>query len=114
MRSHGTSRGHEIVVVAAVASGRRNRCCSCRAAPAGLPAAAFSPARALREDALPRLVLRHDLSKRGALRRGILRVRMIVVKTRAVAEHEIALDLLKRQRPVLIDLEVGGLICVLE
>ena len=39
---------------------------------------------------------------------------VIVVKASAIGEHEIALDLLETQRPILINLVVGRLICVLE
>ncbi len=43
-----------------------------------------STPRALGEDAFAGLVLRDNLSERGAFRSGIFRVRVVVVKTRAV------------------------------
>ena len=39
---------------------------------------------------------------------------VIVVKASAIGEHEIALDLLETQRPILINLVVSGFIRVLE
>ena len=44
----------------------------------------ISAPRALRQDALARFVLCHDLPKRRAFRRGIFRMCVIVVKPRAV------------------------------
>ena len=73
-----------------------------------------SPTRTLTKDALPSFLLRHNLPQRGALGRRVLRMGVVVVKTCAVAEYQVALDLLETQRAILVDFVVGELIGVLE
>ncbi len=74
----------------------------------------ISAACTLGQDALARLVLRDDLPQRRAFRGGIFRMRVVIVKARAVREDKITFDLLETERPVLVDLEVGRFICILE
>jgi hypothetical protein len=40
-------------------------------------------------------------------------MRVVVVKAGAIAQHEVALDLLKRKRTTLIELEIRGFVGVL-
>ena len=70
-------------------------------------------AHAFLEHALAGLVLRDDVRERGALGRGIFGVRVVVVKARAIREHEIAFDLGVREVAPPIEFEVCGLIRVL-
>ena len=71
-------------------------------------------AGALPEDAFAGLVLRDDFMKCGAFGGAVFRMRVVVVEARAITEDEIALDLLKAERALLVDLVVGRLIRVLE
>ena len=41
-------------------------------------------------------------------------MRVIVVKARAIREHEVAFDFLETKRPVLIDFEIGRFVRVLQ
>ena len=71
-------------------------------------------ARALRQDAFTGFLLRNQVAQSRAFRSGIFRVSMVVVKARAVAQDQVALDFLETQRPIAIDFKVSRLISVLE
>src|SRR5207253_8965723 len=79
----------------------------------GLPAISISSPRTFRQDALAGFVLNHGLAKGWAFRRRIFRMRVIVVKTRAVRKHEVAFDFLETERTILVDLVVSRLVRVL-
>src|SRR5438270_3334707 len=74
----------------------------------------ISPACALRQDALTRLVLCDYLAKRCALWCGIFRVRVIIVEAGAVRKHKVAFYFLKTQWAAFIDLVISRFIGVLE
>ena len=74
----------------------------------------IAPAPAFGEDTLARTVLRDDLTQGGALRRRVLRMRVIVVEAGAIGENEIAFDLFKGERAILVDFEISGLVGVLQ
>src|SRR5205807_5933121 len=73
----------------------------------------ISATRTFRENSFARFILRDDLAERRAFWRGIFRMRMIVVKTRAVRKHEVAFDFLETERAVLVDLVISRLVSVL-
>ncbi len=56
------------------------------------------------DNTLPGTIMSKDLFQRSAFRRGIFRVRMVIIETRAVGKDQIALHLMKRERPMGIDL----------
>ena len=55
----------------------------------------ITPFRRPLGNALPGTVMSQEIFQRSAFRRGILRVRMVVIEARAVRKHEIALHLVK-------------------
>ena len=63
-----------------------------------------TPLRRPLSNTLPGTVMGKNIYKRSAFRRGIFRVRMVVIEACAVREDQIALHLMKRERPMGIDL----------
>ncbi len=106
---------HQVIVVATVAVADEIRVVLVKPdlAAIGRELLVASPG-ALGHDPFARLVLRDQLAQGRAFRRRIFGVRVVVVVPRAVAQYEVALDLLETQRPVLVDLEIGGFVRILE
>ena len=69
--------------------------------------------RAAHQDAFARAVVRHQFLQRAAFRRAVFRVGVVVVKPRAVAQHQVALDLHETQFPRGVLREIMRLVVVL-
>src|SRR6185295_8974058 len=102
-RSKGNRSRHEIVIVTAVAVSVKVRVVliELHRGPADRMVTAFS--RPL-DNTLPGAVVGKKVLQRSAFRRGVFRVRMIVIEACTVRENQIALHLMKRKRPMGIDL----------
>ena len=79
----------------------------------GCPGDAGHMARCGLHHALAGLIPDHRVQGVGALRCGVLRMRVVIVKARAVREHEVALDLGEGEVAMLVQLEVGRLVRIL-
>ncbi len=70
-------------------------------------------AHTLAQNTFSRLVLGNYITEARALRRRVLRMRVIIVESRSVAEHKVAFDLLKTQRTIFVELVIGRFIGIL-
>src|ERR1700722_6101315 len=68
---------------------------------------------AFAQDPFTCFILRYDIAQSGALRGRIFRGSVVIVKAGPVSEDQIALDLLKAERTIFIQLIVSRLVSVL-
>ncbi len=67
----------------------------------------IAPLRRPLGNPFPRTVVGKERSHRSAFRRGIFRMCMVVVEAGPIREHQIALHLMKRKRPMGIEVSLG-------
>src|SRR2546423_580568 len=73
----------------------------------------IASSRALSQDPLAGFILRHQFAHGSTFRSRILRMGVIIVKTRPVRKNQVAFDLLEAQWPVFVDFIVGRFIRIL-